>query len=295
MDVTGKGWYHSGMSLASQIPVFNLFGETGAFPDVVHCERIRDRARLHDWEIAPHRHREMAQVFYMEQGAARARLDGREIPLDDGIFLFVPAQVVHGFAFRQGAEGLVLSFPLTLVSGLAGASAGLGARLSRAFAARADERAAALMRQIADAFAGHGTFRAPLLAGLAQALLAVVAEAGDRAAAETQPLAQRRMIAFDTLLAEHLADGWSAADFASALAMSPGHLNRICRAATGASVSRHIETARMTEARRLLAFTRLPVAEIGYRLGFSDPPYFSRRFRAVTGETPSDYRERFAG
>ena len=73
------------------------------------------------------------------------------------------------------------------------------------------------------------------------------------------------------------------------------HDRELCRAATGASVSRHIETARMTEARRLLAFTRLPVAEIGYRLGFSDPPYFSRRFRAVTGETPSDYRERFAG
>ena len=66
------------MTLTKRIPDFNLFGETSAFPDVVHCERIVDRARLHDWTIAPHRHREMVQVFYMHRGEARARIDGQE-------------------------------------------------------------------------------------------------------------------------------------------------------------------------------------------------------------------------
>lgn len=74
---------------------------------------------------------------------------------------------------------------------------------------------------------------------------------------------------------------------------TPGHLNRLCQAALGTSASRHIEALTMTEARRLLAFTRLTVAEVGYRLGFADPSYFSRRFRAETGESPSAYRARF--
>ncbi|WP_207101751.1 helix-turn-helix transcriptional regulator, partial [Paracoccus shandongensis] len=64
--------------------------------------------------------------------------------------------------------------------------------------------------------------------------------------------------------------------------------------ATGQGATRHIETVLMTEARRLLAFTRLPIAEIGHRLGFDDPPYFSRRFRVATGQSPSEYRGRFA-
>ena len=68
----------------------------------------------------------------------------------------------------------------------------------------------------------------------------------------------------------------------------------LCRGATGRSASQQIETARMTEAARLLAFTRMSAAEIGYRLGFEDPSYFSRRFRAVRGETPTDYRSRVA-
>ena len=40
--------------------------------------------------------------------------------------------------------------------------------------------------------------------------------------------------------------------------------------------------------------TILEVVEVGYRLGFADPSYFLRRFRAVTGQSSSDYRLWFA-
>jgi AraC family transcriptional activator of pobA len=56
----------------------------------------------------------------------------------------------------------------------------------------------------------------------------------------------------------------------------------------------YIEAAMMAEARRLLAFTRLQVSEVGYRLGFSDPSYFSKRFKAKEGLTPLAYKARFA-
>jgi hypothetical protein len=38
----------------------------------------------------------------------------------------------------------------------------------------------------------------------------------------------------------------------------------------------------------------MPVAEIGYALGFDDPAYFSRAFRRQMGETPSACRRRLA-
>lgn len=293
MDGYGNEWYFSGMVLQSQIPVFNLFGETGAFPDVIHCERIWDRARLHDWVIAPHRHREMVQVFLMHQGQARVRVDGTDRQLDDGMVLFVPVRAVHGFSFRMGAEGLVLSIPLTIVSAIVTGSDELAARLARPFIGRADPRVLALAGEIATAFRGSGPFRAVLLAGLAQSLLAALAEIAAQEAAEVSPLVHRRLLDLDRLLARHLPDGWGVAEYAAALAVTPGHLTRICQTATGQSAARYIEMAVMTEASRLLAFTRLPVAEIGFRLGFRDPPYFSRRYRARTGEPPSAYRARF--
>ncbi|HEY0276584.1 MAG TPA: helix-turn-helix domain-containing protein, partial [Paenirhodobacter sp.] len=286
MDGSGKVWYFSCMDMLSQypeqIPVFNLFGETGAFPDVIHCERIWDRARLHGWEILPHRHREMVQIFYMQQGAARVRVDGRDFSLADGGFLLMPTQVVHGFSFRQGCEGLVLSFPLTVIGG--SGSEGLMRRLGQVFTGQVDRRLVTLMEQIAEVFAGTGTFRANLLVALAQGALAAAAEIAERAAEQTEPLVRRRMLEFDRLLVRHMHDGWGVGDYASALSITPGHLNRLCRMATGETAARMIEIAVIAESCRLLAFTRLPVAEISYRLGYGDPAYFSRRFRLIRGE-----------
>lgn len=283
------------MDTHKRIPDFNLFGETSAFPDVVHCERIVDRARLHDWTISPHRHREMVQLFLMHRGAAQARVDGREYILKDGDFLYVPRHSVHGFSFRRGSEGLVLSFPLPVAQLVGSGSAELAARLGQPIIGESGDGLETLCAQLAAAFASTGTYRAQLLAALAQAVLAGTAEIGAQAEARDPSVSHRHMLAFDGLLARHLGSGWRAADYATALSITPGHLNRLCRAASGQSASRYIDTAVMTEASRLLAFTQLPIAEIGYRLGFEDPAYFSRRFRAVRGLTPSDYRARFCG
>jgi AraC family transcriptional activator of pobA len=44
------------------------------------------------------------------------------------------------------------------------------------------------------------------------------------------------------------------------------------------------------EARRLLAFSRLPVNEIANAMGFEDTAYFCRFFKRTQGVTPSGYR-----
>lgn len=294
MDAAGGGWYFSRMATRSAIPAFTLFGETGAFPDVVHCERIWDRARLHGWTISPHRHHDMAQLFVMRRGRAQVRLDGQAFDLADGQVLFVPALIVHGFRFAKGTEGLVLSFPGAVLSqGIAGTE-GVVRSLAQPLVAPLDAGLDALCGQIQAGFAGTGPFRASLLIALSHALLVALAQAAAQAGRDPQPLARRRVADLDRLVARHMGDGWGPADYAAALAVTPGHLNRLCQEALGTSASRHIEALTMTEARRLLAFTRLSVAEVGYRLGFGDPSYFSRRFRAVTGESPSGYRLRFA-
>ena len=59
---------------------YNLFGESRDLPDVVHCETIEARSRLHNWEFAPHRHARLHQVLLLEQQISfptrRRREDG---------------------------------------------------------------------------------------------------------------------------------------------------------------------------------------------------------------------------
>src|SRR5947209_7036845 len=86
------------------IQVYNLFGELGDLPDVVHCETIAARSVRHDWTFPPHRHARLHQVLLIERGGGRASLDGRDHPLGPMRAINVPVGSVHGFSFVRGTE-----------------------------------------------------------------------------------------------------------------------------------------------------------------------------------------------
>ena len=51
-----------------RIPTWQLYGEASPFPDLLHIERIVDRAAGQDWVIAPHRHVNLHQIFLIRSG-----------------------------------------------------------------------------------------------------------------------------------------------------------------------------------------------------------------------------------
>lgn len=77
---------------------------------------------------------------------------------------------------------------------------------------------------------------------------------------------------------------------AEAVHLSPGHLTTALRQRTGRTVQDWIAERRMTEARRLLLEKRLDAAEVGRRVGYTDPAYSSRAFRRNHGQTPRAWR-----
>lgn len=60
---------------------------------------------------------------------------------------------------------------------------------------------------------------------------------------------------------------------------------------TGKTFKEYQNNIRVTKAIELLATTDLPVTEIGFLCGFNDSNYFSRKFRQITGKTPSVTRD----
>lgn len=63
----------------------------------------------------------------------------------------------------------------------------------------------------------------------------------------------------------------------------------------GASFREIKNAARLRIAKQLLLESDLPVSEVGWRLGYSDPANFARAFRRLTGVSPSVYRNRQDG
>ncbi|WP_433199005.1 helix-turn-helix transcriptional regulator [Nocardia sp. CA-107356] len=95
---------------------------------------------------------------------------------------------------------------------------------------------------------------------------------------------------FDVIDQRHTAP-LSLRDVAHAVGMTPGHLTTVVRRRTGRTVQAWITERRMTEARRLLADTDLPVGEIARRVGVPDPGYFTRLFRRNHGLSPRQWRD----
>lgn len=286
--------YDSNMPRTSANPsvqTYNLFGESGDLPDVVHCETIAARSVLHEWEFAPHRHPRLHQILLIESGGGQATLEGRIHALRPLRAINVPAGDVHGFRFKPGTQGWVLTVSAEMLDEVLSPSEGLRRVLAHSTVVRGTPRMRGAMQQVFAEFAGRHFARAHVLRALSAALIGLVAREmaangrmpGDMAKSD---LFQR----FEALLEQHFLQHWTVSDYAAALSITPTHLSRVSHSATGHAASHLILDRVIREARRNLVYTSLPVSTIAYALGFSDPAYFSRLFSGATGLSPRDFR-----
>lgn len=274
----------------------NLFGEAGDLPDVVHCETIEARSKLHDWEFAPHRHSRLHQILLIDWGGGRAMLEDRAHALDPRTLVNVPAGTVHAFSFTPGTQGWVLTIAEEMLDETLEPSEGLRQALAQPSVFPASKLARPLMEEIFREHAGRDFARAHILRSLTGTLLGRVARslAGD-SLTSGKPVDATLFQRFEALLEEHLLDHWSVGDYAGALSISPTHLSRVARAAVGQPASGVIEDRMIREARRNLVYTSLQISQVAYLLGFNDPAYFSRFFTQATGMSPRDFRNSING
>ena len=275
------------------VQTYNLFGEAGDLPDVVHCETIAARSVLHEWEFAAHRHARLHQILLIESGSGQATLEGRLQALRPMRVVNVPVGHVHGFTFKPGTQGWVLTIAAEMLDEVLTPSEDLRRVLAHSTVVRGTPQMRAAMQQIFAEFAGRDFARAHVLRALSSTLIGLVAR--ELAAQGEMPggtvksdLFQR----FEALLEQHFLQHWTVSDYAAALSVTPTHLSRLTRSATGHAASHLILDRVIREARRNLVYTNLPVSMVAYALGFNDPAYFSRLFAGATGLSPRSFRDK---
>ena len=67
------------------------------------------------------------------------------------------------------------------------------------------------------------------------------------------------------------------------------------KSATGMKPTEYVQNLRVGKARELLEFTRRPVDQVAWSVGYEDPAAFRRVFARIVGLAPGDYRARFSG
>ena len=67
------------------------------------------------------------------------------------------------------------------------------------------------------------------------------------------------------------------------------------KSATGMKPTEYVQNLRVGKARELLEFTRRPVDQVAWSVGYEDTAAFRRVFARIVGLAPGDYRARFSG
>lgn len=284
--------------LGPAIPVFKLYGESQPWPttDLLHCETIPKRSRLHHWEIQPHRHADLCQLLYVHKGHAQVEIEGQKHWLRESAVQVVPPLCVHGFHFSENIDGYVLTLAAPLVAQL---QAQLGSSfnalaLAASYPAGRDRAYLnSLFSALQSEYTGDQPARDMLLRSLASVLLVWVSRQVIRRHAASQLPERGRdyLSRFTALVETHFREHLSVEQLAHRVGISVAHLNSICRELAGQSALQIIHQRLLLEAKRNLVYTRMTVNQLSDSLGFSDPAYFSRFFRRLEGVSPKAFRD----
>lgn len=270
--------------------------------DCLHYEPVAVRGREMGWTIPAHRHQGLHQFQWLEAGHVAGEIDGRQFCADAPALLMLAPDAVHGFTYSPDAVGHQITLPTATLSQLLGAAELARAQLDTSFviggeaARQVQPQAGALFDAVAREFRGNAPARVQSLVALAT-LVAVlfIRRRGEHALAQRPPGARDTLVQrYRALLEQHYTSHQPLAFYAARLAVTPDHLSRACRGMAGQSALELLHERLMLEARRLLSYTPMPVAQIAQQLGYDDAAYFSKFFARTVGLSPTDYRRQIA-
>lgn len=285
------------MSSAS-IPQFHLYGESESFadPGFVHIESIESRSRRNDWDISPHRHERLDQLLVLRAGGVAMRIDASEDRQKGPLAIYVPAMTVHGFIFDADVDGDVLTFSSDLGRSVLPAHYPVplfpGQSLVQPLDCEQIGVIAPLLEQLGLECSGHDSGRIAAASWIVALILLQVERARVASGGgEGGSLESARQQQFRALVDRHFAQQHPVSFYAAQMGVTEKTLTRMCRARFDCSPNQYLHRRLLLEAQRLLIYGSATVANIADDLGFTDPSYFTRFYRRMTGRLPSEHRD----
>ncbi len=285
------------------VPNFFLYGEPprALSARFLHLEALDDRSRPSEWTIRAHAHPNLNHVFLITAGVGEVRIENQPTPFIAPSVFLIPAGAIHAFAFEPETAGSVLTLSQPYWEEISQRDPALESVFARPAVLEASAEADAMSYSLTrlgqeltwTAPAHQAAVEAHLLALLVSSLR-LLAHAGveGRSALSRQAELTAR---FRSLVEQRYRDHAPLEAYATDLGVSVVQLRNACLKSTGAPPLRLIQERLMLEARRLLIYTSLTVAEVAYSLGYEDPAYFTRGFTQYEGCSPRAFRRREAG
>ncbi len=282
----------------------NIINYEGLYGDVngqysseyIFLELIATRSQTFDWNIKPHIHPHLFQVFIIENGQVSIQENAKENKIQAPCIFLVPPTYLHGLSYTPDVKGYILTVSTSIMDDI-----------FKTFSATFKTF---LQTQILTHFEESNSFEAILT------LIKVLERELFNEAIERTTMLKAYLINFFVRLYRLSQEGEeiqkdslsltyfrkfqqsiknseypkSIPAFAEELSITPVHLNRICRTVAGKSAIELVNQNVIGEAQKYLLHTSYSVSEIAYLLKFEYPNYFSKLFRKYVGMSPNEYR-----
>jgi AraC family transcriptional regulator len=230
-------------------------------------------ARYEAMRTPRHRH-EAAMICAIVDGAYVEHRGGAAIERRAGTVFLHPAGDEHASAFDRRVRLVRMEIAPSLAGGFLDGPAAVSGGAAAMIAARIREELT------------RGDDETPLVVeGLTLELLAAFSR--QRRDVRGEPAWLRRL---RESLHEHFAERLTLAVLASEAGVHPVHMASVFRRATGSSVAGTLRRLRIDYARRELARSDRPIADIALDAGFSSQSHLTTAFRRETGVTPAAFR-----
>jgi AraC-like DNA-binding protein len=270
---------------------------------------IRPQVKAGDRVV--HRH-DYFEILIFTAGASMQRISLREYAAQRGSIFFIAPMKAHQVRFDPAAACFVLYFDLSFLRPDLGNSGDIDTEvLARApelapFAYQQDldftlppdslASAHAMCTRMLQEVSQMRLCSKELIRANLQLLLAEVTQLYEpqiRQLMHAQPPSgggERHVKGVMKFIDRSLTGKVSLTDAARSVAVSPNYLAGLLKRETGKTFIELVTERRIERASELLSFTSMRISQVADEAGFGDVDYFSRRFRQVTGLSPSEFR-----
>lgn len=285
------------MSTAS-VPSFYLYGEPqrDVAEGFVHVESLDDRSRPSEWTIRPHVHRDLNHIILIAQGGGAMHAEAAQVRFEAPCLLLIPAGIIHGFSWHRESRGHVTTIADSYLRHLVSRDRDLAPLFAQPHAVMLpqEEGAAAerIIARMAKELSWFGPGQRAAVESALMALMVMVLRQAPLGVAQSP--GTTRQAALVARLRERIEERFRQREpvalHARALGTSLTALRQACATVANSSPAQMLDDRALLEARRLLLYSQLSVAEVAYAVGFDDPAYFSRFFARHVGQPPRVWR-----
>lgn len=280
-----------------------LYGERSTQPgaEYLFSELLETRSRSFDWNIKPHIHPRLYQLFLIQKGNFELYESSKKRQLEGPCLILIPPLHLHGFLFNSEVTGRILTMSDILFDNLFPESEILALMLKNVQCLNtttndtySPEQLQTLIETIDEELFTSQAEKSMMLKACLQQLFLVIYRVWRSNEAVVMEPNNVSLVYFRQLQKRirQVGTTHTVAQLAGELAITPVHLNRICREIAGKSIGQLVQEHLLEEAKKYLTYTSYTVSEIAYLLNFEYPNYFARFFRKHVGLSPKQFRDR---